>query len=90
MNDKEIYNKAKSRIARTLHAINISDFDIIVELEKEINSYRKQIESIKSDGYKVVIDSDGMLIKRVSKKQLKELLEDEDPEMDIRVFRKQK
>lgn len=87
MNDKVIYSKAKRRVARTLNAMNISDFDIIVELEKEINQYRKQIESIKDDGYRVVIDSDGMLIKRVSKKQLKKLLE-EDPEMDIRIFRK--
>lgn len=88
MKNRLIYSKAKRRVARTLNAMNISDFDIIVELEKEINQYRKQIESIRNDGYRVVIDSDGMLIKRVSKKQLKELLEEENPEMDIKIFRK--
>lgn len=87
MNDRKIYVKAKKRVARTLNSMNISDFDIIVELEKEIGCYRKQIESIKNDCYKAEIDSDGMLVKRVSKEKLKELIEEKDVEIDIRIFR---
>lgn len=89
MEEKRIYSKAKKRVARILHAMNISDFDIIVELEREINHYRKQIESIKKDGYQVVLDSDGLLIKRVNKQQLKELFYDEAIEMDVKVLKKQ-
>lgn len=72
--NERIYRKAKKRICRNIHSLDISDFDIIVELEKEIDSYRNKINYISENTFDVVASTNGLLIKNINMKTLNELI----------------
>lgn len=85
MNDNELYEQARNREERNIKRRGISDKDIIIQQEKEIQYYRQRIERIldkkstkqtqSKHKLKIEIDSDKAIqdIRKV-KKEVKELV----------------